>query len=165
MADRKLLILTYHFPPSAASGSFRMIGFARHLPDFGWQAVVVAPPRTPWEPTDEALLDRVPPETAVYRIPYPGGWITKPIRKFFPVGIWLPPAAVGCYRAIRAHRPDAVVTSGPPHTIHLLGRHLHRRFGLPWVADFRDPWVTANPLWMNRKPTSWELQRRANRDA
>ncbi len=65
MADRKLLILTYHVPPSAASGAFRMIGFAQHRPRFGWQPIVVAPPRLPWEPTDEGLLGRVPPKTVV----------------------------------------------------------------------------------------------------
>src|SRR3990170_4403303 len=37
----RMLLLTYHFPPSAASGTFRMLGFARHLPTFGWRAGVV----------------------------------------------------------------------------------------------------------------------------
>ncbi len=69
MVDRKLLILTYHFPPSAAGGAFRMLGFAEHLPQFGWQCVVVAPPRLPWEPTDEALLQRVPAGDG--RLPHP----------------------------------------------------------------------------------------------
>jgi glycosyltransferase involved in cell wall biosynthesis len=156
MADRKLLILTYHFPPSAAAGAFRTLGFVRHLPRFGWQAVVVAPPRLPYHPTDEALLGQVPPETAVYRIPYPDRPIWKPIRRFFPFGIWLPFAALRCYRAIGAHRPDAVLTSGPPHAIHLLGRHLRRWMGLPWVADFRDPWVAGDRSAMHPNPHPWE---------
>jgi len=156
MADRKLLILTYHFPPSAAAGAFRTLGFVGHLPRFGWQAVVVAPPRLPYQPTDEALLGQVPPETAVYRIPYPDRLIWKPIRRFFPFGIWLPFAALGCYRAIRAHRPDAVLTSGPPHAIHLLGRHLRRWTGLPWVADFRDPWVAGDRSAIHPIPEEWE---------
>jgi glycosyltransferase involved in cell wall biosynthesis len=156
MADRRLLILTYHFPPSAAAGAFRTLGFVRHLPRFGWQAVVVAPPRLPYEPTDEALLGRVPPEAVVYRIPYPERLIWKPIRRFFPFGIWLPFAALRCYRAIRAHRPNAVLTSGPPHAIHLLGRHLRRWAGLPWVADFRDPWVAGDRSAMHPNPHPWE---------
>ena len=41
---RRLLLVTYHFPPSAASGTFRMLGFTRHLPHFGWRVHVVAPP-------------------------------------------------------------------------------------------------------------------------
>jgi len=158
VADRKLLILTYYFPPSSAAGSFRMLGFAEHLPQFGWHGVVVAPPRLPWEPTDEVLLGRVPPETAVYRPPYPVGWIWKPLRKIFPWGAWLPFAAVPCYQAIRDHRPDVILTSGPPHAIHLLGRHLHRRTGLPWVADFRDPWVAGDATQTRRKVPGWEAR-------
>ena len=155
MADRKLLILTYHFPPSAASGTYRMLGFARHLPQFSWQCVVVAPPRTPWDPTDEGLSRRVPPDTAVYHVHYPNGLLWRPIRRFLPFDIWLPLAAARCYRAIRERQPDAVLTSGPPHGIHLLGRHLHRRTGLPWVADFRDPWAAGD-----RSPMTWTVSSR-----
>ncbi len=155
MADRKLLILTYHFPPSAGAGVFRTLGFAEHLPQFGWQCVVVAPPRLPWDPAGEALLQRVPSGTAVYRIPYPVGWFWKPLRKIYPWGAWLPFAAVRCYQAIRDHRPDAFLTSGPPHAIHLLGRHLRRWTGLPWVADFRDPWVAGDPSQTSSHPEAW----------
>jgi glycosyltransferase involved in cell wall biosynthesis len=156
MAYRKLLILTYHFPPSAASGSFRLLGFIRHLPRFGWRTVVVAPPSLPYEPIDRGLLSRVPPETAVYRIGYPEGLLSKPIRKYLPFGVWLPLAAASCYRAIRAHRPDVVLTSGPPHTIHLLGRHLRHWMRLPWVADFRDPWVAGNSPNIRGPVARWE---------
>jgi hypothetical protein len=71
VALRSVLLLTYHFPPSSASGSFRMLGFARHLPRHGWRAAVVAPPSLPWEPVDAELSERVPPETAVYHVPSP----------------------------------------------------------------------------------------------
>ena len=47
-------------------------------------------------------------------------------------------------RAFREHRPfAAVVTSGPPHSVHLVGQRL-QRVGTPWVADFRDPWTAIN---------------------
>jgi glycosyltransferase involved in cell wall biosynthesis len=146
-------MLTYHFPPSAASGAFRLLGFAEHLPRFGWQCVVVAPPSLPWEATDRALLERVPPETALCYVDYPSRWPWKPLTRFFPGGAWLPFAATACYRAIRRYRPDAVLSSGPAHHIHLLGRHLHRWLGLPWVADFRDPWVAGD-----RSPMTWEVR-------
>src|SRR5208337_4996978 len=152
MADRKLLILTYHFPPSSSAGVFRTLGFVQHLPQFGWRTVVVAPPRYPWEATDQALLARVPPETAVYYVPYPHGLIWKPIQKLIPGdACWLPLAAAGCYRAIRQHRPNAFLTSGPPHYTHRLGRYLRRCTGLPWVADFRDPWVAGDRSAMGGK--------------
>lgn len=141
-----LLLVTYHFPPSAASGVFRALGFVRHLPAAGWGVEVVAPPAIPWEPSDPKLVAEVPPETVVRHVPYPSGLFWKPVRRL--VGgyqSWLPPALGACRRAARRDKPAAVLTSGPPHVVHLLGLYLKRRFGLPWVADFRDPWV-ANDL-------------------
>ncbi|PAP79402.1 hypothetical protein B1759_13815 [Rubrivirga sp. SAORIC476] len=61
---------------------------------------------------------------------------------------WVPFAKLAGRRrvgkAFRAHMPfAAVVTSGPPHSVHLVGRRL-QRMGVPWVADFRDPWTAIN---------------------
>jgi glycosyltransferase involved in cell wall biosynthesis len=135
---RQLLIVTYHFPPSAASGGFRILGFSRHLPTYDWGVSVVAPPTMPWEAVDLGLERRIPPETQVFREPYPS---SKIARKFVGLPAWLPRAARACRRAIRAHPVDAVLTSGPPHCVHLVGLYLKRRCGLPWAADFRDPWI------------------------
>ncbi len=157
MALRSVLVLTYLFPPSSAAGTHRLLGFSRHLPKYGWRCVVVAPPTLPWEPSDPALLDRLSPETTLYHVPYPSGAALKPLRKVAPYSVWLPAAWAACRRAIRDHRPAAIFTSGPPHVIHLLGRHIRRRTGLPWLADFRDPWRSAGALedqsgWLRR----WE---------
>ena len=82
---------------------------------------------------------RISPETVVYSAPYPRG--NRVTRRFASFAAWLPTALKACARAIATERPDAVLTSSPPHTIHLLGRLLKARFGLPWIVDFRDPWV------------------------
>ena len=66
-----LLIITYHFPPSSASGTFRMLGFAQHLPAHGVPVSVVAPPKLPWEPFDDNLTARIPLDTVVYPVEYP----------------------------------------------------------------------------------------------
>jgi glycosyltransferase involved in cell wall biosynthesis len=145
---RKLLLLTYHFPPSAASGTFRLLGFARHLPRLGWQPIVVAPPALPWEPVDPGLLGQVPADTPVCSVAYPKGRALKGLRWLFPHAIWLPWAWAACGRMIRKYQPDALLTSSPPHCVHLLGWYLKRRFGIPWIADFRDPWF------LNGRPTS-----------
>lgn len=137
MSQRNLLILTFHFPPSAASGAFRMLGFARHLPRHGWRTSVVAPPWMPWEPQDPELLKQVSPETSIYHVPY---LKNRLLRKFAPAFGWFPWAWNGCRMAIREQRPEILLTSGPPHQIHWLGCALKRWYGLPWVADFRDPW-------------------------
>jgi len=136
---RTVLTLTYHFPPSSASGSFRLLGFARHLPSHGWRAAVVAPPGLPWEPTDPGLLAQVPPETVVYSAPY---LTSRVARKFAKYKGWFPRALRAAEKAIREQKPEAIFTSGPPHQIHWLGLWLKRRHGLPWVADFRDPWYS-----------------------
>jgi glycosyltransferase involved in cell wall biosynthesis len=57
---------------------------------------------------------------------------------------WLPPAVVRALRLRRRDGFDAVLTSGPPQTCHLIGLCLKRLTGVPWAADFRDPWV-GNP--------------------
>jgi glycosyltransferase involved in cell wall biosynthesis len=145
MASRNLLLLTYHFPPSAASGTFRLLGFARHLPAFGWRTTVVAPPQLPWEPVDPALEQQVPPSCTVYPVPYPAR-LPKAIRWAAPYAVWLPWALRAARRAVREQRPDAILTSGPPHWVHLLGLSLQGRYRLPWIADFRDPWMTTNEL-------------------
>jgi glycosyltransferase involved in cell wall biosynthesis len=151
MTTRKVLLVTYHFPPSGAVAVHRMIGLVRYLPRFGWQPIVVAPPRVPWEPEDASLLAQVPAETPVERVPFASGFLAKFARHFAPESHWLWKAKPACERMIHEHRPAAIITSSPPGCVHLLGRRLHRQHGLPWLADFRDPWVINNP------PSRWTL--------
>jgi glycosyltransferase involved in cell wall biosynthesis len=153
MALRKVLFVTYHFPPSAASGSFRLLGFARHLPRAGWQPLVVAPPQLPWEPIDPELARQIPDDVVVRPVLYPSG-APKVLRKLATEALWLPRAWSACRAAMREHRPEAILTSGPPHWVHLLGLSLRRSFGVPWIADFRDPWVSDS----RGKPRAWRLR-------
>ena len=54
---------------------------------------------------------------------------------------WYFPALVKALRITRRHKVSFVYSSGPPQTCHLVGLSLCRLTGIPWVADFRDPWV------------------------
>jgi glycosyltransferase involved in cell wall biosynthesis len=156
---KKILLITYHFPPSAASGTFRLLGMARHLPTFGWQPLVVAPPSLPWEPIDPHLAEQIPPEVIVRHAAYPAG-APKLLRVLAQNAVWLPRAWFACKRLVKEHRPDVILTSGPPHCVHVLGHYLKRSTGLPWVADFRDPWISEGKskklTWMQRYTLSWE---------
>jgi glycosyltransferase involved in cell wall biosynthesis len=156
MSLKKVLLLTYHFPPSSASGSFRLLGFARHLPAAGWQPIVVAPPQLPWEPSDPQLARQVPEDVVSLPVPYPAG-APKVLRALAPNAVWLPRAWRACRRAMTEHRPDAILTSGPPHWIHVLGLHLRNSYGVPWIADFRDPWVTQGAATRRSWRTRWHL--------
>ncbi len=156
MTFKNLLIITYNFPPSAAVGGLRLLGFSRHLPKFGWQVDVVAPPTMPWEPVDHARLEQVPVETILHTVPYTN---SRLVRRVIGADSWLPKAWMACQRAIRQRRPDAILTSGPPQHIHLLGLGLKRWHGIPWVADFRDPWVwttrVLDPVFNSKALASW----------
>jgi glycosyltransferase involved in cell wall biosynthesis len=157
--DRHLLLLTYHFPPSGASGTFRLLGFARHLRKCGWRLSVIAPPRLPWEPVDERLLAQLPADITVHSVPYPQARASKVFRRMAKFGVWLPAAQRTLRRVVAESRPDAVLTSGPPHCVHALGLYAKRRQGLPWAADFRDPWVVGDPQEKWRSPRVWCARR------
>ena len=54
---------------------------------------------------------------------------------------WVRPSVRFLKKYLRAHPVDAIVTTGPPHSMHLIGERLHRALGIPWIPDFRDPWT------------------------
>jgi glycosyltransferase involved in cell wall biosynthesis len=60
-------------------------------------------------------------------------------------GLWVPYAYRAALSLVGREKIDVILTTSPPHAIHLVGYWLKRRTGLPWVADFRDGW-TDNPL-------------------
>ncbi|MBM3318727.1 MAG: glycosyltransferase [Candidatus Eisenbacteria bacterium] len=64
---------------------------------------------------------------------------------FIPDGrvAWIPFAVRAGTRLSETPGYDAIFSSGPPFTCHLIGRVLRRRTGKPWVADYRDPWTQA----------------------
>ncbi len=57
-------------------------------------------------------------------------------RKF-----WIKPSVAFLDSYLKANPVDCIITTGPPHSLHLIGLKLSKRTGLPWLADFRDPWT------------------------
>lgn len=173
---RRVLLITYYYPPSGGPGVQRMLKFSRYLPEFGWRPTVltVHPDHAAYPEIDESLLEEVPSSLRVERTrawdPYAiyarmmgrtreesvttaqgsgaasswKEWLARWIRAnvFLPdarVG-WVPFAVARGRRLLAETRYDAIMTSGPPHSTHLAGLALSRLSGVPWVADFRDPW-------------------------
>lgn len=62
---------------------------------------------------------------------------------------WNPRALRAAVDYLRKHPTDIVITTGPPHSTHLVGLKLKRRFGIPWLADWRDPWTSIYYLKLN----------------
>lgn len=146
MRTRKLLIITLYFPPCAAIASQRMIGLVRYLSKYNWHTIVVAPPSVHEEPYDPNLVHLIPTETnTLYSVPFTKGFLGKIHRKYAPNKWWMFQARRAIKKAIAQHQPDAVLTTFPPSIIHELGLWVKRRFNLPWIADFRDPWSGLAP--------------------
>ena len=68
-------------------------------------------------------------------------WIRSNLFIPDPRMLWIKPSVRYLRKYILEHPVDVVITSGPPHSMHLIGFHLHRKTGIKWVADFRDPWT------------------------
>ena len=54
---------------------------------------------------------------------------------------WIRPSIKFLKNYLKDHPVDAIVSTGPPHSMHLIAEALHRISGIPWIADFRDPWT------------------------
>lgn len=170
MADpKRLLMIAYHFPPLAgSSGIQRTLRFAQHLPEFGWTPMVLSTHPRAYERTSDDLLAEVPPGTVVRRAQawdtarhlaiagrYPG-FLARPDRWL----TWRFDAVRVGMAMIRAHRPDAIWSTFPIATAHVIGAELARRSGLPWIADFRDP--MAQPDYPT-DPATWAAYDRVER--
>ncbi len=146
----RLLVIANPYPPMASAGTTRVVRFLRHLPDEGWQATVLAPKAA--GPAAE------PPGVRVVRVPVPwpkrllgGGrratrvnsWVAVPDPYFG----WVAPAAWKGRELLReeqgrGERCDVIFSSSPRPSVHLTAALLSRQTGLPWLADYRDPWST-----------------------
>src|SRR5690606_9724861 len=55
---------------------------------------------------------------------------------------WVKPSVSFLLDFLENNKADVLITTGPPHSLHLIGLELKKRTGLPWLADFGDPWTT-----------------------
>jgi len=172
---KKVLIVTYYWPPAGGPGVQRWLKFAKYLPDFGWEPIIYTPDNPSYPLTDETLLREVPKDLEVVKTkiwePYQiAEKFSKSNKKFkggqFDVGknqsllsqlsifirgnffipdarkFWVKPSVQFLKPYLKAHDIDVLVTTGPPHSMHLIGLDLKKELPhLKWIADFRDPWT------------------------
>jgi len=147
-AKRRVLIVAYHFPPLAgSSGIQRTLRLVQQLPQFGWEPLVLSASANAYDRVSDDLMLDVPPDTVVERafaldtarhLAVRGryvGALARPDR-------WMTWQYDGVRRGmdmIRRWRPQAIWSTYPIATAHLIGAALQRRSGLAWIADFRDP--------------------------
>ena len=172
---KKILIITYYWPPSGGAGVQRWLKFSKYLPEFGYEPVIltVDEKEASYAQLDYSLLKEIDPGLAVHKtktfepynlyrklsnkkeIPYGGFSNQKKVTffekfsRFIRGNIFVPDPRKGWKRyaykkaadLIRAEQIEIVITSGPPHSTHLIGRKLKKNIGVRWIADFRDPWT------------------------
>lgn len=54
---------------------------------------------------------------------------------------WIRPSVRFLKKYLKENTVDAIISTGPPHSMHLIAKELHKKFNIPWIADFRDPWT------------------------
>ncbi|MBZ9788100.1 glycosyl transferase family 1 [Psychroflexus sp. CAK57W] len=172
---KKVLIITYYWPPAGGPGVQRWLQFSKHLPKFGLQPIVYKP-QNPSYPIKDASLDASQKvrviEKSIFE-PYAlaevlsksnsktiSSGIIKSKKKqswkermmlyirgnfFIPDAriLWVKPSISFLKDYIQNHEIETIITTGPPHSLHLIGSGLKEIYPeLQWIADFRDPWTT-----------------------
>lgn len=168
---RKVLIVSFYWPPAGGGGVQRVTKFCKYLPLYGWEPVVLTSRDASVEVRDESLLADV---GNVRRVAPVGGWEPhgmfrrfsgggesvrggketragwkSGLGEFVRLNFFVPDSRIGWYRPalkkglelVREEKPDLIFSTSPPYTPHLVARRLARAAGVPHVVDYRDPWV------------------------
>lgn len=154
------------FPP--VGGTYRSVKFAKYLPQFGYEPIIVAADSLPHYPQDFSLLAEVGNLRVVRtrwnvlpRFAANGFW-GNVRRRVWPddelaLG-WLPLARMAVERVLREEKIDLIYTSCSPFWANLEGIRVKMKHQIPWVTDFRDPW-TSNPHYHVTSPLRRRLHR------
>ncbi|MFN0276090.1 MAG: glycosyltransferase family 4 protein [Chitinophagales bacterium] len=174
---KKVLIITYYWPPGGGAGVYRWLKMTKYLHQFGWEPIIYTADKADYPVIDETLFADVRKNLTVikYKIfePYSlyriftgkkknekihsglmeegsgnhsftkkiAVWIRGNIfipdaRKF-----WVNPSIKYLVKHLQENPVDAIISTGPPHTTHLIAKGIKERLNVNWVADFRDPWT------------------------
>ncbi|MDG6219984.1 MAG: glycosyltransferase family 4 protein [Candidatus Thermoplasmatota archaeon] len=176
MVVPKLLYIAHDFPPMGGANSIRNYRIVKYLCKFGWEVHVLTEAIPEWKKRsslyDLNLLKEVP-DVKIHRswagmertldgIPRKlhinPRWIRAPDGCVY----WSRAAYRTALKLIRREHIDVMITTSSPTSSHLLGLRLKKKTGIPWVADFQDPWVRNFGIPF---PTNWHRNREAKMEA
>ncbi|WP_339654077.1 glycosyltransferase family 4 protein [Flavobacterium frigidarium] len=174
--NKKVLIITYYWPPAGGPGVQRWLKFVKYVPKYGIQPIVYVPDNPTYPIIDNDLLKEVSDSVVILRNkifePYQlASFFSKNKTKKISSGIipntkkqsvldkiflwirgnlfipdarvfWVKPSVSYLEKYIVENNIETIITSGPPHSLHLIGLDLKKRLDVKWFADFRDPWTT-----------------------
>jgi glycosyltransferase involved in cell wall biosynthesis len=162
----KVLIITYYWPPAGGSGVQRWLKFVKYLQAFGIEPVVYTVDNGTYIKEDTTLLAEVPQNIEVLKQPIweptkllfwkknkqqkngisnvsAGGLLSFIRGNFFipdPKIFWVKPSVSYLQKYLDKNNIEVIISTGPPHSMHLIAQKLHQQNDVKWLADFRDPW-------------------------
>lgn len=157
---KKILFISYLFPPMGGGGVIRVTKFIKYLPKFGWQPTVLTVKKGFYNTYDPSLLKEIPNDISIRRINYfePAFWFEARLWQSFLAYIvypwllvfdrqilWFLPALISSYRMIKKEKIEVIFTSSASTADHLVALMLKKIIKVKWVADFRDEWSN-NPF-------------------
>ena len=190
MKKKRILIIVNFFPPAGGGGVYRPLSFVKYLPRFFWDVTVLTPRPGEFWISDPGLEDQIPDNVNVVRTfsmspsrflnaagkkkkqdkskRSTGGFeLFRRMGEFFLlpdtyVG-WTPFAYRAASRLCRNEGFDVILSTSPPDSTHLAAGRLSRKYGIPWVVDFRDPWISLylrNPVTALHRILHQKMERR-----
>ena len=171
-SKKKVLIITYYWPPSGGSGVQRWLKFSKYLRDFNIEPVIYTVDNPSYPIKDTSLESEIPlglevlkqpifepnsflsifgnnkkKESAGFLNPNPtllgrffqyvrANYFIPDARKF-----WIKPSVKFLSNYLKNNEIDVLITTGPPHSMHIIGLVLRDKFKIKWISDFRDPWT------------------------
>lgn len=172
---KKVLIITYYWPPAGGPGVQRWLKFVKYLQEFNIEPIVYAPENPSYPIVDSSFLNEIPEGVTIIKQPIfepyniasifskkktktiSKGIISSkwqsPIEKFMlwvrgnffipdARKFWIKPSVKYLQEYLQQENIDTIITTGPPHSLHLIGLQLKKLLSIQWIADFRDPWTT-----------------------
>jgi glycosyltransferase involved in cell wall biosynthesis len=145
---RKLLLIAYHFPPfQGSTGVHRTLAFAKYLNEYGWDVTVLTAHPRAYPEINEANNASIPSHVRVVRAfaldtkrhlsVFGRYWSRLAVPDRWPT--WILGGVASGLRIIRSWQPNAIMSTYPIASAHIIGSMLQRWSGLPWIADLRDP--------------------------
>ena len=168
---KKALIITYYWPPAGGSGVQRWLKFVKYFREFGIEPVVYTVENPNYPLLDNSLVNEIPKDIEVIRQPIwePNSLLSvfgkkktesagflNPNPSFFGKVLqyvranyfipdarkfWVKPSVKYLKEYLSKNKIDVLITTGPPHSLHLIGLQLKEELNIKWIADFRDPWT------------------------
>ena len=174
--SKKVLIITYYWPPSGGSGVQRWLKFVKYLREFGWEPVVYTPLNPESPVNDNSLEKDIPSGITILKTeikePYnlykkfigrkkdekiSAAFLTEKKKPKLAerIAVWvrgnffIPDARKWWVKLsieflsdyLSKNKIDTIVSTGPPHSMHLIALGLKKKLKIKWLADFRDPWT------------------------